>query len=143
MSTNDETVLALLSEQARQTRSLLKRDIQALVFKVSPTNLKREALDAARDMALGAKASVVRWGLQTKDFAQTHSVATSLAIGVGCLLYAATSPRRRPLLLACAAACGAAAVLSARRAKRQQLPPPTSDEGKLLLPLGARVTDVS
>jgi hypothetical protein len=144
MSTGEESArLALLSEKAQRTRTLLKQDIQALVFKVSPENLKREAMDVTREVAGEAKAAVVRLGVRAKTFAVTYGVASALTLGVGGLLYAAVSSRRKPLLLACAALCGTAAVMSARKARGPSVLLSTSARRAPALPSTSRVVDVS
>lgn len=124
MSASDEARIDALSQQAAAARNRLKRDVEALAYKVSPENLKQEAVELTEQVARDVRGAVVRWGVQAEAFVRHHPVAVTAAAGFGGLLMAAIQRRDRRLLFG-ALACGATALalgLQTQRARtRRQL----------------------
>lgn len=110
MSDDDEqTRLEELELQAQAARSRLKEDVEALVYKLSPENLKQEALEVTQELATDVKNEIVHWAGEAKTVARDHKVEVTLALAFGGLLYAG-SVRRNKALIWAGWVCGAGAV---------------------------------
>lgn len=109
--------IAELSLEAARARSRLTQDIEALAYKVSPENIKQEAMEAG-------KAAVDRWVARSKVFAKQHPIAVTTAVACGALVYSMSNRTRFRLLVG--VALGYAAITVVRRkalpAAPRQLP---------------------
>jgi hypothetical protein len=122
MSQDDnEARLVELVREAADARLQLKEDIQALAHKVSPSNLKQEAIDATGQAARQAKAAVTQWGERGVTLAREYPLLVTTSAGFGVLFYAAMRRRSWRLMLG-ALTCGTAALVSGVRAVRRAQP---------------------
>lgn len=96
---SDETRLAALAHQAQEARTRVIEDVEALAYKLSPENLKREALEVSRGVAAEVSSTVERWADQTNAVAREHWVELSLTVGFSGLLYAGLVKRNRGLII--------------------------------------------
>lgn len=116
---NEETRLIELAQHAAEARTRLKEDVEALAYKLSPENLKKEALEATSEMAAQAKAKIQLWASHTQNVVRDNPLEVALGVGFSGLLIASIVRRDRALLFG-ALACGAAGVgLVFRRAQRR------------------------
>jgi hypothetical protein len=109
----EEPRMAELTQEAARARSRLTSDIEALAYKVSPENLKQEAMEAG-------KAAVERWAERSKVFAKQHPVAVTTAVVCGALVYSMSNRTRVRLFLG--VALGYAAIAMVRRNARSVAP---------------------
>ncbi len=122
MSQDDnEARLVELVREAADARSQLKEDIEALAHKVSPANLKHEAMEATGQAARQAKAAVTRWGERGVTLAREYPLLVTTAAGFGGLFYVAMRRRSWRLMIG-ALACGTGALVSGMRAIRRAQP---------------------
>lgn len=118
---NEEVGIDVLTQEAAAARARLKRDVEVLALKMSPSHLKQEALDFTNHVAHGAKAALARTGERVVDTAKRNPILVTTTAGLGGLLYAGAKKRNRSMLLA-ALVCGAVAVALALRAKPRHTP---------------------
>lgn len=136
MSDDSEQMrLAELEQQAQDARTRLKEDVEALVYKLSPENLKQEAIQATQEVAADVRNEVKRWAGQAKAVARAHSVEVTLSLAFGGLLYAGVV-RRNKALMWTGWTCGASAVAAVLlRAARRQSPPLLYSADEDLIPV--------
>jgi hypothetical protein len=127
MSQDDnEARLVELVRETADARSQLREDLETLAHKVSPSNLKQEAIEATEQAARQAKAAVTQWGGRGVALAREYPLLVTTAAGFGALFYAAMRRRSWRLMMG-AVACGSGALVLGVRAIRRAQPSLTPD----------------
>lgn len=124
MSSDHDTEARIveLVREAADARSQLKEDIEALAHKVSPQNLKKEAIEATSQAAKEVKVALARWGERTVTLTREYPLLMTATVGFGGLLVAALR-RRSWRLMVGALACGSGALVLGLRTTRRRTEP--------------------
>lgn len=119
---SDARIVELVREAA-DARSQLKEGIEALAYKVSPENLKQEAIEATGQAAREVKVALKRWGGRAVTLTRNYPVLMTATVGFGGLLFVAFR-RRSWRLMVGAVACGTGALALGLQTTRRRAQPP-------------------